>query len=163
MQCVKPYQNCSCETNDCNIQYVHLLTHKHTHHTHNRFTAILDFLWHYTVEPAPEETFTQSHLPWSSVIIYLLPPCTNILDSQKPKLTVICKNSSYVCAQCTNVIYSTSQNSSNNLPSSSRQLLCSGNRHCLLELKTLLFNRVSGNNPTRSSMSYQLSHEVQLS
>ena len=42
-------------------------------HTHNHFTA-LDFARDNSDELVPEETFTHSHLSWSSVIPYLLPP-----------------------------------------------------------------------------------------
>jgi len=37
------------------------------------FYGSLDFLWDNLCEPIPEETFTHSHLLWSSVIPYLLP------------------------------------------------------------------------------------------
>jgi len=45
----------------------------HTH-THNHFMASLDYVRDNMGEPLPEETFTHSHLSWSSVIPYLLPP-----------------------------------------------------------------------------------------
>ena len=54
-------------------------THTHTHtHTHNRFTA-LDFVQENTGEPVPEETFTHSHLSWSSIIQKLVLTNYNIL------------------------------------------------------------------------------------
>jgi len=34
----------------------------------------LDFVWHNSVEPVPEEIFIHSHLSWSSIIPYVLPP-----------------------------------------------------------------------------------------
>jgi len=37
------------------------LTHTHTH---NHFTAVLDFVRDNQGEPVPEETFTHSHLLW---------------------------------------------------------------------------------------------------
>jgi len=39
---------------------------------------LLDFVWDKPGEPVPEETFTHSHLSWSSVIPYLLPPSVMI-------------------------------------------------------------------------------------
>jgi len=36
------------------------------------------FVHDYLGEPVPEETFTQSHLSWSSTILYHLPPSTKI-------------------------------------------------------------------------------------
>jgi len=41
------------------------------------FTA-LDFIWDYPGEPVLEEPFTHSHLSWSSIISYLLPPSFTI-------------------------------------------------------------------------------------
>ena len=38
------------------------------------FYSSLDYVWDYPSEPVPEETFTHSHLSWSSIISYLLPP-----------------------------------------------------------------------------------------
>jgi len=42
------------------------------------FYGSLDFVLDNMGEPVPEETFTHSHLLWSSVIPYLLPPSTTI-------------------------------------------------------------------------------------
>jgi len=43
--------------------------------THTQpFYGSLDFIQDYPGEPVPEETFTHSHLSWSSIILYLLPP-----------------------------------------------------------------------------------------
>jgi len=42
------------------------------------FYSCLDFVQDYPDEPVPEETFTHSHLSWSSIILYLLPPSTAI-------------------------------------------------------------------------------------
>ena len=52
----------------------------HTHtHTHTRpFYGSMDFVRDNLVEPVPEETFTHSHLLWSSVIPYLLPSIINL-------------------------------------------------------------------------------------
>jgi len=47
------------------------------------------------VEPVPEETFTHSHLPWSLIVPYLLPPSTTIhgiLPVQSTCLTVFFHN-----------------------------------------------------------------------
>jgi len=49
------------------------------------------FVWDYPGEPVPEETFTNSHLSWSSIILYHLPPSTtirNILPVQFTYLAV---------------------------------------------------------------------------
>ena len=51
----------------CCIQYSH--THTHT----QPFNSSPDFVWDNQGEPVPEETFTHSHLSWSSIIRYLLP------------------------------------------------------------------------------------------
>jgi len=37
-------------------------------------TVLWPFIWDCWGEPVPEETFTHSHLSWSSIILYLLPP-----------------------------------------------------------------------------------------
>jgi len=42
------------------------------------FYGSLDFVWGSPGEPVPEETFTHSHLSWSSIILYLLPPSVMI-------------------------------------------------------------------------------------
>jgi len=39
-----------------------------------------DFVWDNMGEPVAEETFTHSHLSWSSIIPYLLPPSFTIDD-----------------------------------------------------------------------------------
>jgi len=44
------------------ISYMNACMHAHTHicmHTHNRFTALLDFVRDYVGEPAPEKQNTQ--------------------------------------------------------------------------------------------------------
>jgi len=38
------------------------------------FYSSLDFVRDNPGEPVPEETFTNSHLPWSTIVPYLLPP-----------------------------------------------------------------------------------------
>jgi len=59
-------------------------THTHTHtcaraHTHTQlFYGSLDFVRDNLSEPVPEETCIHSHLSWSSVIPYLLPPSVTI-------------------------------------------------------------------------------------
>ena len=52
----------------------------HTHtHTHTQpFYGSLNFFWDNPGEPVPEETFSYSHLLWSSIIPYLLPPSVTI-------------------------------------------------------------------------------------
>jgi len=48
-------------------------------HTHTQpFYGSLDFVRDNSDELVPEETFTHSHLMWSSVIPYLLPPSVTI-------------------------------------------------------------------------------------
>jgi len=49
-------------------------THAHTDTHTQPFYGSLDFVWDNLGEPVPEETFTHSHLSWSSIIPYLLPP-----------------------------------------------------------------------------------------
>jgi len=60
--------------------------------THTKpFYGSLDFVWDNPDEPVPEETFTHSHLSWSSIIPYLLPPSImihGILSVQFTCLTV---------------------------------------------------------------------------
>ena len=41
-------------------------------------TVLWPFVWDYPGELVSEETFTHSHLSWSSIILYLLPPFTTI-------------------------------------------------------------------------------------
>jgi len=67
-------------------------THKHTHTHTQPFYDSLDFVRDNPSEPVPEETFTNSHLSWSSVIPYLLPPSITIhgiLFVQFTYLTVV--------------------------------------------------------------------------
>jgi len=68
-------------------------THARTHTT--VFYSCLDFVWDNPGEPVPEETFTHSHLLWSSVIPYLLSPTImihGILPVQFTCLTVFFHN-----------------------------------------------------------------------
>jgi len=61
-------------------------------------TTMIDlwpFVWDYPGEPVPEETFTHSHLSWSSIILYQLPTSTmirNILSVYFTCLTVFLHN-----------------------------------------------------------------------
>jgi len=51
----------------------------------------MDFVWDNPGEPVPEETFTHSHLSWSSIVPYLLHPSImihGILPVQSTRLTV---------------------------------------------------------------------------
>jgi len=65
-----------------------LLTHMHTHmhmhaHTHTQtqpFYRSIDVVQDNPGEPLPEETFTHSHLLWSSIIPYLLHPSIHNLS-----------------------------------------------------------------------------------
>jgi len=49
-------------------------THTHTH----TFYGSLGFVWDNSGKLVPEETFTHSHLSWSSIIPYLLHPSITI-------------------------------------------------------------------------------------
>ena len=49
----------------------------------------LDFVRNNLGEPVPEETFTHSHLSWSSIIPYLLPPSFTIHDIQPVQFTYL--------------------------------------------------------------------------
>jgi len=46
--------------------------------TRTTTTILWPSVQEYLGEPVPEETFTHSHLPWSSTILYHLPPSTRI-------------------------------------------------------------------------------------
>ena len=61
--------------------FIHAHTHTHTHtHTHSQsFYGSMDFVQDNPGEPVPEETFTHSHLSWSSVVPCLLLPSNMIL------------------------------------------------------------------------------------
>jgi len=50
----------------------------HTHIHTQPFYGSMDFVQDNPGEPVPEETVTHSHLPWSSIIPYLLHPSTTI-------------------------------------------------------------------------------------
>jgi len=67
-------------------------------HTHKQpFYSSLDFVRDNLGQPVPEETFTHSHLSWSSAIPYLLPPSITshgILPVQYMNLTVFFHNHS---------------------------------------------------------------------
>jgi len=63
-------------------------------YTQNRFTAV-DFVQDNPGEPVLEETFTHSHLSWSSIVPYLLHPFNmihGILPVQSTHLTVFFHN-----------------------------------------------------------------------
>jgi len=57
---------------------MHAHTHARTHAHTQPFHGSMDFVQNNTGEPVPEETFTNSHLPWSSIISYLLLPSNTI-------------------------------------------------------------------------------------
>ena len=55
---------------------MHTHSHACTHHTRMHiqpFHSSLDFVRHNPGEPVPKETFTHSHLSWSTIIPYLVP------------------------------------------------------------------------------------------
>ena len=55
----------------------------------------MDFVWDNPGEPMPEETFTHSHLSWSSIVPYLLHPSNTIhgvLPIQSTHLTIFFHN-----------------------------------------------------------------------
>jgi len=67
--------------------YHPIFTHTHT----QPFYGSMDFVRDNPDEPLPEETFTHSHLSWSSIVPYLLYPSTTIhgiLPVQSTCLTV---------------------------------------------------------------------------
>jgi len=69
---------------------VHLLSLKYIHTT-TTITILRPFVQDYLSELVPEETFTHSHLSWSSIILYQLPPPTinhSILPVQFTCLTL---------------------------------------------------------------------------
>jgi len=65
-------------------------------HTHTKpFYGSIDFVYDNPGELGPEESFTHSHLSWSSIIPYLLFPCNTIhgiLPIQSMRLTVFFHN-----------------------------------------------------------------------
>jgi len=68
------------------------------YNTHTRtqpFYSSMDFVRDNPGEPVPEETFTHSHLSWSSIVSYLLHPSTTIhgiLPMQSTCLTIFFHN-----------------------------------------------------------------------
>jgi len=59
-----------------------------TVYTHND-NHLWPFLRHNQGEPVPEETFTHSHLSWSSTILYLLPPSATIHSIVRVQFTYL--------------------------------------------------------------------------
>jgi len=55
-----------------------LRTNTYTHTRAQPFYGSMDYVRDNPGEPVPEETFTHSHLSWSSIIPYLLHPSTTI-------------------------------------------------------------------------------------
>jgi len=76
--------------------HTHACTHTHTHTQKKKpFYSSLDFVQDNLGEAVPEEIFTDSHLTWSSIIPYLLPPSITIhgiLSIQFTCLTVFFHN-----------------------------------------------------------------------
>ena len=69
------WQETSCKCVNGILQYVQCeCTHTHT----QLFYGSVDYVRDNPGEPVPEETFTHSHLSWSSIIPYLLHPSTTI-------------------------------------------------------------------------------------
>jgi len=60
----------------CQSTERHISTHTHMHT--QLFYGSLEFVQDNPGEPVPEETFTHSHLSWSSVVPYLLHPSNMI-------------------------------------------------------------------------------------
>ena len=60
------------------LHFNHTHTHMHTHTHTQPFYGSLDFVQDNEGEPIPEETFTHSHLSWSSFIPHQLPPSITI-------------------------------------------------------------------------------------
>ena len=60
---------------------------QHTH-THSHFMALWNFFRDNLGEPVPEETFTHSHLSWSSVVPYLLYPSITIHHPWHPPCSI---------------------------------------------------------------------------
>jgi len=50
-------------------------------------TILWPFGWDYPVEPVPKETFTHSHLSWSSIILHLL-PLSSVIHSILPPCSI---------------------------------------------------------------------------
>jgi len=66
-------------TRGCRLQRLNNCYRVRHTHTHTQpFYGCLDFVRDNPDELVPEETFTHSHLSWSSIIPYLLPPSITI-------------------------------------------------------------------------------------
>jgi len=112
------------ETDTAHPAHTHTHTHTHPPHTHTHTHWPTTILQHFVRdnpgEPVPEETFTRSHLSWSSIILYQLPPSTmmhSILPVQfmlnslqqipsvfnrmcKPKQIYLYNGHEIMCMQC---------------------------------------------------------------
>jgi len=81
------YTNFQSHTPACDINHEQIYTQP--------FYGSLDYVQDNPCEPVPEETFTHSHLSWSSIIPYRLPPSITIhgiLSVQFTCLTVFFHN-----------------------------------------------------------------------
>jgi len=78
-----------------NLKNSNFYQHQHTHTHIQPFYGSVDFVRDNPGEPVPEETFTHSHLSWSSIVPYLLHPSNmihGILPVQFTCLTVFFHN-----------------------------------------------------------------------
>ena len=82
-----PFLWTNCIIRNCSLS-TRARTHTHTNTHTQPFHSSLDFVQDNSGELVPEETFTHSHLSWSSIIPYLLPP----LPVQLTCLTVFFHN-----------------------------------------------------------------------
>jgi len=79
----------------CGIFLVFVVACRHAHKHTQPFYGSMDFVRDNPSEPVPEETFTHSHLSWSSIVPYLLHPSATIhgiLPVQSTHLTVFFHN-----------------------------------------------------------------------
>jgi len=85
-----PNQLCSLFLKSTHNLTEQIRMHTHTHtHTHTQpFYGSMDFLRDNPGEPVPEETFTHSHLSWSTIVPYLLHPSTTIHGILPTRVTI---------------------------------------------------------------------------
>ena len=81
--------------NKATKQKLKLVIHTHTHNHTQPFYSSVEFVRDNPGEPVSEETFTHSHLSWSSIVPYMLPPSITIhgiLPVQSTHLTIFFHN-----------------------------------------------------------------------